>query len=528
MRLSAALGWVGWALALALAGVLLTELARHQLIDHFDRSAAAQLAQAARGDTPYVWHFRTRDELVRGRPFGGAGFHFDAQGLHLLPDAAGATEVGLVLAVPLDLQRYPRLSWHARGAIEPVHLVVRETLDAPQRLLTLPAADGTVVDLTAAAWRDETGAAVAPPTRAAMLRLHWPAAVGGEATLTELRLEAAAAMRRPELDRPLRRWPATGPGPDGNCVLVLSAAPTPAALPTTPWSDTLLPLFALQRPASAEQTLALRDRLRARFPTAILLAGGEDIDRVRRLARSARGNVAVSPSAPWDESRMAAVLATALGLVLLRWRPPRAPRSRAAAEVIAVFAVPCGLIVAGQFGDNPPIWVWTLLALPLLFAASLPRYGHTATTAHGGHATRWQAWLGGGAVLLLAVLAGLLLGDGRLRAPEVAHALRYLVWAGLQQWLLCVVLADRLRLLVGSARWAALLAAVVFALMHTPNQALMQFTLLGALLWVPLWLRSRRLLPLVLSHAASGLVLGTLLPPEILRSAEVSARFFLP
>lgn len=83
-------------------------------------------------------------------------------------------------------------------------------------------------------------------------------------------------------------------------------------------------------------------------------------------------------------------------------------------------------------------------------------------------------------------------------------------------------------MLVGSTRWATLVAAVVFALMHTPNQALMQFTLLGGLLWVPLWLRCRRLLPLVLSHASSGLILSTLLPPEILRSAEVSARFFLP
>ena len=146
----------------------------------------------------------------------------------------------------------------------------------------------------------------------------------------------------------------------------------------------------------------------------------------------------------------------------------------------------------------------------------------------GRHTAARHAWLGAGAVLMLAVLAGLLLGQGNLRPPDATHALRYLAWAGLQQWLLCVVLADRLRVLVGSTRWATLVAAVMFALMHTPNQALMQFTLLGGLLWVPLWLRCRRLLPLVLSHASSGLILSTLLPPEILRSAEVSARFFLP
>lgn len=527
MRLSAALGWVAWGLALVLVGALLTELARHQLVDHLDRSAAAQLAQAARGDTPYVWHFRTREELVRGRPFGDAGFHCDAEGLHLHRAAAQATEVGLVLAVPLDLQRYPRLSWRARGAPGPVRLVVRETLDAPQRLLTLPAADGTVIDLTAALWHDETGAKVAPPARAAMLRLHWPAAAGGETTLSELRLEAAAAMHRPNLDRPLRRWPTAGHEPDQNSALVLTAAPLLPALPTAPWSDTLLPLFALEGPASAEQTLAVRDRLRARFPTAILLTG-EDIDRVRRLARAPRADVTAVPSPPWHKGRIAALLIAALGLVLLRWRPPRAPRWRAAAEILGVFAIPCGLIVTGQFGDNPPAWVWTLLTLPLLFAASLPREGLSATTVQGRHTAARHAWLGAGAVLMLAVLAGLLLGQGNLRPPDATHALRYLAWAGLQQWLLCVVLADRLRVLVGSTRWATLVAAVVFALMHTPNQALMQFTLLGGLLWVPLWLRCRRLLPLVLSHASSGLILSTLLPPEILRSAEVSARFFLP
>jgi len=46
------------------------------------------------------------------------------------------------------------------------------------------------------------------------------------------------------------------------------------------------------------------------------------------------------------------------------------------------------------------------------------------------------------------------------------------------------------------------------------------------LCWCALYSRERALFPLAFSHAASALLLIALLPPDILLSAEVSARFF--
>jgi membrane protease YdiL (CAAX protease family) len=51
-------------------------------------------------------------------------------------------------------------------------------------------------------------------------------------------------------------------------------------------------------------------------------------------------------------------------------------------------------------------------------------------------------------------------------------------------------------------------------------------TFVGGLCWCAIYLRYRALLPLAVSHAASALLLGMLLPVDIVRSAEVSARFF--
>jgi membrane protease YdiL (CAAX protease family) len=67
---------------------------------------------------------------------------------------------------------------------------------------------------------------------------------------------------------------------------------------------------------------------------------------------------------------------------------------------------------------------------------------------------------------------------------------------------------------------------MTFALMHTPNAALMLATFGGGLCWCALYLRERALLPIAVSHALSALALIALLPPNWLYSAEVSARFF--
>ena len=139
-----------------------------------------------------------------------------------------------------------------------------------------------------------------------------------------------------------------------------------------------------------------------------------------------------------------------------------------------------------------------------------------------------RAWLLAGAIVVFAALLGLAAHrpDDALRAIGSGHVARYLLWALAQQYLICTVCTERWRIVSGKAAVAAYLGALSFALMHTPNAALMLATLCGGLCWCALYLRERALLPLAASHAASALLLLALLPPEILLSAEVSVRFF--
>ena len=63
--------------------------------------------------------------------------------------------------------------------------------------------------------------------------------------------------------------------------------------------------------------------------------------------------------------------------------------------------------------------------------------------------------------------------------------------------------------------------------LHTPNGALMQLCLLAELWWAWCFRRSRALLPIAVAHTACALLVEAGLVGSLLRSLEVSARFFL-
>jgi len=113
------------------------------------------------------------------------------------------------------------------------------------------------------------------------------------------------------------------------------------------------------------------------------------------------------------------------------------------------------------------------------------------------------------------------------RPISIGHVARYLVWALAQQYLICAVVTSRWQKAGLPSFVAIWLGAATFALMHTPNAALMLATFAGGLCWCALYLRERALLPIAVSHALSALALIALLPQSWLYSAEVSARFFL-
>lgn len=111
------------------------------------------------------------------------------------------------------------------------------------------------------------------------------------------------------------------------------------------------------------------------------------------------------------------------------------------------------------------------------------------------------------------------------------------VWAITQQYVLQAFIYRRMRFVFAGdaapneqrrqANLAILATAVIFALAHAPNLALMLLTFVGALLWCWVYERAPNLWALGLSHALISLMLMTSLPPWLLPSMSVGYKHFL-
>lgn len=528
------LRWAAIALA-ACAGVLaLHVLAQHALRTHLRDTTAHALWRLAHDDTPYRWNFRRSETLVARRVFGVEHFEVGEKGLHFTAQET-VYEVGLTLRGALDLQRFSQLEITAR-AERPLlvsALVVRERLDEPQRVAALPfkaSGKDERIDLDTLHWTDDAGTPVAAPTRAAMLRLRAQQRAGAKFSLVSVRLLPRIGLRTVDAQQPMVLHD-IGDGSD------LSAPQTAWRLPAAAEAGDIvlrrfaesvprdrLPLIALPPAQRAETALAQRDRVQAALPAALLLPA----DRLDDL-RMAMHDAATPSSLTAEQQRWlrwGSFATFVLGLLILRRWPPKDLLWRAALEAIAAIAGPLWLVVGQQFGDNPDALAWGVIVASLLFALSLRRLDETPRWHWFGSLPAWRwPFL---PLALAALLVVLLHAPAQSWTPPTpATAARYLGWAVLQQYLICAVLSERLRVLGAGAPWTVLGAAFVFALLHTPNALLMQATFIGGLVWVSCWQRDRALLPIALSHAASALLLTSALPTAILRSAEVSARFFL-
>lgn len=505
-------------LAVVVAAMLaLDQLARWQLREYLADSASATLGALAHGDTPYRWAMTSSHDVIAGRAFGTEAVRFERTGMHVT-STAQPIEIGLVLAGTIDLERYPIIEIGIDADIEtPLVLSLREALDRP---LCSSAASTVVrgssdlrIDFLALDWSCD-GKPAAAPTRAAMLRIGLDLPRGSSARIDHVRVLPLLAMTSAEI-----------------------AAATPVTLQWSPstrsgqmqWSDVLSnlpadawPLLQLQMAGRVEQSLVAIDQVRGVLPAAIVIA---EHDWPRVAARAAGWQAEpTTPSNRWLP--WALVASYALVLAWIRLRPLSAPRAQALAELLGVTVIPLTLVIGGCIGNDISAPTATVIALTLLFAASLligsaPRHPAARTGQRG-----WAIALATFAASIVVVLA---LGDrgAPWQWPTPTHALLYLAWAGVQQFLICVIVAERFDRLSGSPLWALPAAAMVFALLHTPNAMLMQFTLLGGLVWIWNWQRHRALLANIVAHAASGLALSTQLPIDWLRSAEVSARYFL-
>jgi hypothetical protein len=504
------MGWRNlgsWCAAAGLAFLLiwgLRWLAHAQLDAFLTQKAQMRLELISHGSTPYRWTLRSSDDLIAGRVFGVDKFDFDAQGLRLLA-GADAFEIGFPLNNEIiDLRRFTRLRLRvlAQAPLERCELVLRPAvLDAEMKtpLALMARGENEEIPLAALAWFDDSGANVAPPTRAASLRLRVLAPVG-----TAFHLDALAFLPDPKLSEAglLAR----------SLAGATHASPGLADLPV-PASATTLPIVDFSSAVSNEAALAYFDRLRQHEPAALL---------VPQPGMDALQATSSPPKPAWSESTTRWIVAMILGTALLALRlfPPRRPRLRTMLELTAVLAPALVVVIGGWLGDNLDAPLATALVFIAAFAFCLPR------VQPWGWIGNWRTWLLPGLAVIAALLLAGILGDHlKLRGATVLF--RYLAWTAMQQYLVCVVVTDRCRVLGLGDRWTVVFAAAVFALLHTPNETLMLATFGGGLLWVTAWRRDRRLLPIVFSHALSAVIVFSTLPVDVLRSAEVSLRFLL-
>ncbi len=502
----AALSWLVYACAVLLVAYALTMLARGQLHQHLIERAANQLGPVLHGGTPYQWSLRGPHDVVAGRAFGAARTAFSSSGVELQADNE-VMELGLVIPRALDLRRFHQLQMRltAEGPLQ-LTVVVAARLGQPTCLSSttsvVAGSADIALDLSSLGWRCD-GTTAAMPTRAAMLRLRLQLAPAQRVQVADVRLLPSIALTRPML----QQLPSASAD--------IASEEDPHAMP-----DWLVIMTDLR--ARPEKILARIDAIHAEDAGAIVLGAN---DWPTAAARTGTWTADVTNTSRWSWSDVLILAGYAALLLLLRLRPPVMPRLRALLELSGVLIGPVWWVIGGHYRDGSDPQTLIVGATALIFATSLligtaPRQPTAAAMRRGGLVAALS--------VLLAVLFVSVVHDPAYsgQEPSLGTAVRYLLWASIQQFLICVIVAERLQRLFGSTRWATLAAACLFALLHTPNETLMLFTLAGGLIWVWNWQRNHTLLPNILAHTICGLLLSSQLPPDWLRSAEVSARYF--
>jgi hypothetical protein len=437
-----------------------------------ERDSANDRAAYGIGSSPWRWHLRDSGDVVAGRAFGGGRLTAGKNGLQAHATDGSPLEIGLPLRRPADLHALPVLHLEASASAGGHYsLAVRQTLEAPVVHADLgalgPDALARPVRLDRLKWVDAAGHAANVPTRAAMFRLAATLAEGQTLTLREA-----------------------------------SLAPLPTWLPPT--------ATALPDGLTAEGLLDWRDARLGTSPTATF------------------GQTVAQPPAPAWQPWAAPLLYLLLLVIVPAIRAAMRPAPEGPAQAARPGPVEALLVIAG------PLWFIAGLGLSARPAAPglamfLLGVAYALTLAVRRRLPRWQ-WLGawrvaGWPLLALPVTIAIVAVAGHAPVwPTAGRALLYIGWAFVQQWLILAVVAALLaRALPRPA--AVLLAALAFALLHTPNGLLMQLCFVAELGWAWWYLHHRALFPVALAHAFSALLLQACLAGGILRSLEVSARF---
>ena len=462
------------------------------------RQEAAYRLEALRKGAPlWRWTLHRPGDLVAGRPFGNASASSTGLGLRVVSLDGQPFDLGLPVMRPLDLANWPLL----RLTLAPDHgpadmsLVVQSRPDgrACTASLAIPThGGGLTVDLRALSWRqDDGGVCPRPGVVDYMLRVRMRLPAGDAIELRSVDLLAAEPMAT------------SGAAP---ITLPSDAAAHLDRLARSSTSVTAAPVILLPRASSVEHWLALRDRILRLWPGAVVAPEGASLLPKEHV-----------PAPAW----LGWVVAIGYGALLLH----AGLRRTHPFWELALLAAGLLWLIAGM--------QWGLHAYPPALVAFVEALAWATWQAWRRRPADWR-WLGGKARDWLMPLALVLVAWGLAAAfgsgwaaPNGRHAALYLAWASLQQWLMLAVALPRLERWPGGRAAPILATATLFALLHTPNGALMQLCFLAELWWAWWFLRSRRLLPIALAHAACALLVEAGVTGSVLRSLEVSARFLL-
>lgn len=485
---------IGWITALCIGATLLNLFAVSQARRGLDRQAVERIERLRAGGTIEEWALDDAKQVVAGRLFGDATWHFDDDGL-LATGNGGAFEFGIPLAHPLDLARTDWLRIDASGDAAFRYRLSTTAPDgfrchSPQQA----AHDGAVTfELNDLTWTCPDGSPHRFAT-VAMLRLVVDGPRRAPLRLSKLALLADA-----------RSLPSRGDIPTlADASRLVATAEWIESLPTTQ-----IPMAVVAPSHWQASELAQRQALRQQAPTTIVVSSTDVLNR--------------NP----DQTTFQACDATAILVIVLAlvcW-PIQSPRRRAMADLVVITSVPLWLSAGGRLGS--PFLPMDQILLGTWGLAVLWRWPRSRSP-------QWH-WFGDGKgwwlpLLSVAIAATLgLMAPASITAtfPGAATIATYLAWATIQQGMMLAGIADRLHDTGLPTHGVTVVTALLFALLHTPNQSLMLLTLTGSLLWTASWQRHRALLPIVIAHAACALIVTTMLPPDWLWSAEVGSRFAL-
>jgi hypothetical protein len=112
------------------------------------------------------------------------------------------------------------------------------------------------------------------------------------------------------------------------------------------------------------------------------------------------------------------------------------------------------------------------------------------------------------------------------RAAGLERFGSYAVWCCFQQYLMQCYFYRRLRTVLVSPHWSAVIVALMFGGAHIPNLVLMIATTLGGVILSEVFARHPNIWPLALTQAIGGMLIGAVSPPSLIHQMRVGPGFY--